>query len=122
MRFFEDFLIYPTDFGLTLEVILGGGWREAAKRFPVDRLSESMGLVVQISQKMLDGAGMSQKIELRSGELGLQGISLNPGRCGIDLEPAQYKYISHNLTKSIQVLALLPLLIRYIRDLEHFKP
>lgn len=121
MEYLQDILFSRLEFGYELEIRLADGWKDVAQIFPKERIGEIFKQELLISQQTLDDARMMQKIQLTTGEFGLHHISLPPDRAGIDLFPSQNSYISHNLTRAVQVSALLPIILKYIRDLEYME-
>ncbi len=121
MRYLQDIFFSRSEFGYQLEIRLADSWKDVAQIFPKERIGEILKQELLLSQQTLDDARMMQKIQLTTGEYGLHHISLTPDRAGLDLFSAQNSYISHNLTRAVQVSALLPIILRYIKDLEYIK-
>jgi hypothetical protein len=118
MKFFDDIQLSKNDFGLELVILLNPGWKEVARKFPKDKLSQALSSKIELGNYFL--TPLHQEIEIREGEYGLMGITFSPQRIGIDLLPDQNCYMGHNLVQPLQIAAGLPVILRYIRDLERF--
>ena len=120
MKFLDDVKISLDGYSPSLFVRLKGEWKEAAPRFPKDRLPALLKNEIDIANRVLHDAGLEQSIEIRIEEdYGLSGLSLSPDRAGIDLQAAQDSYVSHNLSTTTQAAALLPIILKYTKYLEH---
>ncbi len=122
MKFIQDITTSKNDFGYELVIRLESGWKDAARKYPREKLKDILCPEVEIAQRVLDESGLKQKIELQEGEFGLHHINLLPDRAGLDLFESQHCYISHNLTRASQPAALQLIIVRYLIDLGYFTP
>jgi len=122
MKFLDEIAVSRLDHGYQLVIRLQGEWKEAARKFPSEKIPELWTPERALAQTLLDNTGMRQKIELTAGEYGLHHISFTPDRVGLDLFTAQDSYISHNMARASQVAAAQTIITRYLRDLELMAP
>ncbi|MBI2630148.1 hypothetical protein HYW76_03525 [Candidatus Pacearchaeota archaeon] len=116
MKFLEDIQLSDNEYGIQLVVILASGWKEAARKFPKERINQILAPKIGFADRRLEE--MKERVELAVGEYGLMHISLTPERAGLDLFPNQNSYIGHNLTKSEQVAGVMAIILDYIKLLE----
>ena len=114
MNYLQGFSISKEDLGYGLMLRLNPGWKDAAKKFPINRINNILKPEISIAQRVLDDSGLKETIEIETGEF--------PERAGLDLLPAQDSYISHNLSRASQVSALFLIVSAYLRDLNIIKP
>lgn len=120
MRFLEEIQFSENEFGIQVVVKLAQGWRDAAQKFPSERIDEILRPSVIFANGRLKE--LEEEIRLDIGRYGLHHISLLPERAGLDLFPDQDSYISHNLTKGVQIGAIMPVILDYLKLLEYVKP
>ncbi len=119
MKFLDDIQIYRNDFGIQLVIKMNYSWRKAAEKFPRERGKDIFRPQIELANSFLKE--LEQKTELEWGRFGLHHIHLIPGSAGLDLQDSQNSYIGHNLTSPLQIAALTPVILRYLRDLELFE-
>ena len=116
MRFLEDLQFADGEFGIQVVIKLAQGWKEAARKFPSERIRDILKPSIDFAQRRL--MEMEEEVEVAGGEYGLTHISLIPDRAGIDLFPDQNSYISHNLAKGVQITGIIPIMFDYLKLLE----
>lgn len=114
MIYLQDIKFSKNECGIELVIRLNDGWQEPAKKFPLERITEVLQQSISFARLYV-----GEYVELRTdSEYGLTGISL-PNRCGTNLQKSQDCYVSHNLTKPEQVLAVLSIAFDYLKLLEN---
>ena len=115
MKFLEEIQFAEDEFGVQLVVKLNEGWKDAARKFPSERINEILKPSISFAQKCIQE--LEEEVEVSAGEYGLHHISLIPERAGLDLFPDQNSYISHNLIRK-QILGVLPVVLDYLKLLD----
>lgn len=115
MKFLEEIQFSENEFGIQLVIKLNKGWKDAARKFPIDRINDVLKPSIDFAQRCVQD--LKERVEVNSGEYGLHHISLIPERAGLDLFSDQNSYISHNLTRK-QIMGVLPVVLDYLKLLE----
>jgi len=114
MEYLEGLIFSKTKFGIEVCINLNPNWREATKEFPIDEINEVLKPSIDFAQQILQ-----EGIELRTNKkYGLTGISL-AGRVGLDLQSEHNKYLSHNITRPDQALAVIVIAFDYLSLLKN---
>lgn len=117
MKFLENINLSCINGDYEVVIKLGEGWKNAVRKFPIDRINEILKPSVDFAQRCVQE--LKEIVELTpSSTYGLMHISLIPERAGLDLFPDQNAYISHNFTNKMQILGVLPVVIDYLKLLE----
>jgi len=119
MKFLDDIQICRDNFGIQFVIRMNHSWRKAAEKFPIDKIYGALEHEISLGNDFL--RSLEQKMELRIEKgYGFSGINLIPGAQGLDLQDSQNSYVGHNLTSPLQIAALTPVILRYLKDLELF--
>jgi len=102
-----------TESGIDIEVRLGENWKEAASKFPIERVDQIFSAHKDLARLL----GLDVNFRT-SPEYGLMGIDFSPDRAGLDLMPGQYSYLSHNIDNSKQAIVAVAVITDYLKILE----
>jgi len=116
MKFLEEIQFSENEFGIQLVAVLANGWKDAARKFPGERINEILKPSISFAQSCIQE--LKQKVEVTSGEYGLHHVSLIPERAGLDLFSDQNSYISQNLRRN-QIMGVLPVVLDYLKLLDY---
>lgn len=123
MRFVYSSNISRTDFGYDISLMLQDDWKNAGSRFmeAIKNCNEKklpMPLQSQLDLANFFLSTISQTADLSFGEFGLHHINITPYRAGLDLLPDQDSYMGHNISHSMQLLAIHTIIWQYFSDLD----
>jgi hypothetical protein len=120
MSYLERYDITKNDFAYVMAIKLKQGWRNAVESYPSEKISSILKVETDLAQRTLSESGNSHKLEIKTGDLGLEKITILEDKAGLSLHPYQDAYISYNLRRASQVSALTPIIVRYLEEIDKY--